>query len=186
MKLRDDDAFRAVNNEGAVVSHQRNLAKEDFFFLDVPDRFDVGVRILVVNGEPNLDLERHAVTHAALLTLLLIVFVFQAYRLSAIRAELGTDRIESAANVTERFAGTQRIDFDTGAAMLTGRAQIFQSFQIAAFALPVADVILDKVERGRLAKVRDRKDRLKDRLQPGALSLLRQQVHLQKAVIGLP
>ena len=87
MKLRDDYALSSVDDESSVVGHQRNLAKEDLFFLDIANRLDVGVRILVVNREPNFDLERHAVTHAALLAFLLVVLVFQPHRLAAIRTQ---------------------------------------------------------------------------------------------------
>ena len=89
MKLRNDYALSSVDDEGSVVGHQRNLTKENFFFLDIANRLNVRVGILVVNRETNLDLERHAVTHAALLTLLLIVLVFQSDRLAAIRAQFG-------------------------------------------------------------------------------------------------
>src|SRR5215471_18717848 len=112
MELRNDYALRSVNDERAVIGHQRNLAKENFFFLDVANRLDVRVRVLVVDGEANLHLERHAVTHAAFLTLLLIVLVLQADGLAAVWAEFGTDRVKGAANVAEGLARTQRIDFD--------------------------------------------------------------------------
>ena len=88
MKLRNDDAFSAIDDERAVVGHQRNLAKENFFFFDIADGFDVRIRIFVEDRQPNLDLQRHAIAHAALLTLLLIVFVLEADRLTAIRAQL--------------------------------------------------------------------------------------------------
>ena len=46
------------------------------------------LRILVVNSQPDLDLQRNAVAHAALLALLLIVFVLQADRLAAVFADV--------------------------------------------------------------------------------------------------
>src|SRR5205807_8347482 len=153
MKLGNDYALSSVDDESSVVGHQRNLAKENFFFLDVANRFYVGVRILVVNGEANLYLQRNAVAHAALLTLLLIVLVLEPDRLAAIRAQLRTHWIESAADVTERFSGPQRIDLNAGLAVLAGGAQILKPFQVAALTLPVADVILDEIERRRLAKI---------------------------------
>src|SRR4029079_2282095 len=110
--------------------HQRDFAEEDFFFLDVANRLDVRVRIFVVNRQANLHLERHAVTHAALLTLLLIMFVLQADRLSAVRAQLGTHGIKRAANVAEGLAGTEWVDFDLRAATLTGRAEVLQTFEV--------------------------------------------------------
>src|SRR6266550_5598972 len=186
VQLGHDYALSSVDNESAVVSHQRNFAKEDFFFLDVANRFYVRVRIFVVDGQPDLYFERHAIAHAALLTLLLIMFVLESDGLAAVRAKFRTDVIEGAAHVTECLAGPQRIDFDTGLAILARRAQVFQSFQIAALALPIADLIFDKVERRGFAKVGDRKHRLKDRLKTSALALFGQQIHLQKTVIRFP
>ena len=183
MQLADNHALGAVDDERTVVGHQRNLAEKDFFFLDVANRFDVGVRILVVNSQADLDLQRHAVTHAAFLTLLLIVLVLESNRLPAIRTQLGPHGIECAADVTKGFARPQGIDLDAGFAALAGSAQIFQSFKIAALTLPVADVILDKVQRRRLAKVGNRKDRFENGLQSRVLALFGQQIHLQKAVV---
>ena len=165
MKLRDDNALSSVDDERAVVGHQGNLAKEDFFFLDVADRFDVRVRVLVVNREPDLYFQRHAVTHAAFLTLLLIVLVLEAYRLAAIGAKFRPHRVEGAANVTESFTRAQRVDLDPRVATLTSRAQEPQPFKVAALALPVANLIFDKIERRRFAKIRDRKHRFENGLQ---------------------
>ena len=117
-----------------------------------------GVRILVVDSQADLHLERNAVAHAAFLTLLLIVFVLQADRLAAVFAKLRANGVERAALVTKRFAGRQRIDLDRRAAVLTVRAKIVQTFEPSALTLPVADLILDKIERGGAAKVGDRKD----------------------------
>src|ERR1051325_3495993 len=57
MKLRNDDALSAVDDEGAVVSHQRDFAEEDLFLLDVADRERLSFRVFVKDGEANLDLE---------------------------------------------------------------------------------------------------------------------------------
>ena len=51
--------------------------------------------------------------------------------------------------------------------------------------VPVADRVLDELQRGVLAEVRDREDRLEDGLQADVLALGRQRVHLQEAVVGL-
>src|SRR6266550_6200546 len=78
MQLGHDHALSSVDDESAVVGHQRNFTKEDFFFLDVANRFYVRVRIFVVDSQPDLYLEGHAIAHAALLTLLLVMFVFES------------------------------------------------------------------------------------------------------------
>src|ERR1700686_4682039 len=185
MKLGHDHALGSVDDESTVVSHQRNFTKENFFFLDVANGFHVRIRIFVINGQPDLYLKGHAVAHAPFLTFLLIMFVLEADGLAAVGAKLWTDGVEGAANVTQRLAWSQRINFDAGRATLTCSSQVFQAFEISAFALPVADLIFDKVERGRFAKIGNRKYRLEHRLQTRALTLFRQHVHLQKTVVGL-
>ena len=60
-----------------------------------------------------------------------------------------------------------------------------QAGQPAALALPVADRILDELERRVLAEVADREDRLEDRLQAGVLALRGQPVHLQEPLVRL-
>src|SRR5690606_23898863 len=50
--------------------------------------------------------------------------------------------------------------------------------------VPVADRVLDELERRVLAEVADGEDRLEDGLQADVLTLARQRVHLQEAVVG--
>src|SRR2546428_5450295 len=60
---------------------------------------------------------------------------------------------------------------------------MFQALQLAALALPVADRVLDELQRAGLAEVRDREDRLEDSLQPRVLAILRRRVDLQKPLV---
>src|SRR5476649_472894 len=60
-----------------------------------------------------------------------------------------------------------------------------EPLQLAALALPVADRILDELERRVLAEVADREDRLEHRLETRVLTLARQTVHLQETLVGL-
>src|SRR5207237_2475298 len=62
-------------------------------------------------------------------------------------------------------------------------AQVMESLQLAALALPVPDRVLDELERGVLAEVADREDRLEHRLETRVLALTRQTVHLQEALV---
>src|SRR5581483_9491127 len=62
---------------------------------------------------------------------------------------------------------------------------VVQPLQLAALALPVADRVLDELERRVLAEVADRKDRLEHRLKAGVLALARQPIHLQEALVRL-
>ena len=164
VKLRNDDALGTVDDEGAIVGHQRNLAKEHLLFLDVANRHCFSFRILIVNREANLHLERHTVTHAPLLAFLLIVLVLQPNRLAAVLAQVRSYKVKSATFVAQRFACRKRIHFHRRTALLAVRPQVIQAFKPPALTLPVADLILDEIECRRSAKIRDRKDRLKDRL----------------------
>ena len=117
MKLRDNDALRAVDDEGSGVGHERDFAEEDLFFFDVANRAHFRLRVFVVNGQANLDLERHTVSHAALLAFLLVVFMFESDGFAAVIAKSRADGVERAAVVAERFAGHERVNFDERAAV---------------------------------------------------------------------
>src|SRR5262245_49309862 len=60
-----------------------------------------------------------------------------------------------------------------------------QAGELAALALPVADRILDELQRRVLAEVADREYRLEHRLEAGVLALARQTAHLQEALVRL-
>src|SRR3989442_15901167 len=60
---------------------------------------------------------------------------------------------------------------------------MFQALQLAALALPVADGVLDELQRTGLTEIGDREDRLEDSLQPGVLAILRRGVDLQEALV---
>ena len=77
MELRHDDALGAVDDERAVVRHQRDVAEVDLLLLDVADGLHPGLGVLVPDDEPDGDLERHRVGHAALLALVDVVFQLQ-------------------------------------------------------------------------------------------------------------
>ena len=74
---------------------------------------------------------------------------------------------------------------DLRAAVGAVHAQVLEALELAALALPVADRVLDELERAGSAEVREREDAREDRLQAGLLALLRQQVHLQETLVGL-
>jgi hypothetical protein len=87
--------------------------------------------------------------------------------------------------VTKGFTGCQRIDLDGGTAVLTISAQVVQSLEPSAFALPVTDLILDEIERRSAAEIGDGENGLEHSLESGVLALFRQEIHLQKTVVGL-
>ena len=184
MKLRDNNALRSVDDERPVVGHERDLAKEDIFFLDVTDGRSPCLSVLVEHREPDLYLQRHAVRHSAFLAFLLIVLVLETDRLTAIRAELRSYGVERSATVAENFGGVERVNFDLRAAVLTICAKVLKTFKISALALPVADLVFDILERRCFAEVRYGKDGLEYRLQTDVVPLFGNEVHLQKPVVG--
>src|ERR1035437_8652165 len=88
VQLRNDHAFGSVDNECAVIGHQRDLTKKDVFFLDVADGRNPGIRILVINCQPDLDLKRNAVRHTALLAFLLVMLMLETDRFAAVGTEI--------------------------------------------------------------------------------------------------
>ena len=74
MHLRDDDALGAVDDEGAVVGHERNVAHVDILFLDVLHRLGAGLFVDIEHDQPQRHLERRSVGHAALAALVDVVF----------------------------------------------------------------------------------------------------------------
>ena len=65
VQLRDDDALGAVDDEGAVFRHERNLAHVDLLLLHFLDRFFR--RFLVHQDQAHLRPQRRAIREAALL-----------------------------------------------------------------------------------------------------------------------
>ena len=72
--LRDDDTLRAVNDEGAVFGHQRQVAHKDVLFLDVFDRPRAGILIHLKDDQPQRDLQRAGERHIALLAFFNVIF----------------------------------------------------------------------------------------------------------------
>ncbi len=70
------------------------------------------------------------------------------------------------------------------AAVGAGRAQVVQPLQVAALALPVADRVVHKLKLGDIAEVGDREHGGEHRLQAVVITLLRQLVHQQEALIA--
>ena len=185
MQLADDHALGAVDDERAVLGHQRNIAEENFLLLDVANGLRARVRILVVNREADGDLERRGIGHAALLALGHVVLQLQRDRIAALVAERRRVLVERAALRAEHVAGLIRVGDHRSAAIAAGGAQVVQAAQMAALALPVADRVVDEIQLRKPAKILDRKHGGEDGLQARVFALARQQIHLQKALIGL-
>src|SRR5690606_35388919 len=70
VQLGNDDALGAVDDEGAVLGHERDLAHVHFLLLHVLDR--LARRLAVVDHQAHGHAQRRAVAHAALAALALV------------------------------------------------------------------------------------------------------------------
>ena len=87
--LRNDDALGAVDDEGAVVGHERNVAHVDILLFDVLDRTCARLFIDIEHDEAQRHLERRGISHAALAALVDVIlrrleFVFDEFKLRRI------------------------------------------------------------------------------------------------------
>ena len=110
VQLGDDDALRAVDDKGAGVGHQRQLAHVDFLLLDVLDLLGIGRGLLVVDHQAQQDLQRRMVGEAPELAFLdlerrRLEAVADVLQLDVARvADDGKDRLEHAVQ-----AGSPRV-----------------------------------------------------------------------------
>ena len=74
MHLRDDDALGAVDDEGAVHGHERDVAHVDILLLDVLDRLGAGLLVDIEHDQAQRHLQRRRIGHAALAALVDVVF----------------------------------------------------------------------------------------------------------------
>lgn len=72
--LRDDDALGAVDDEGAVHRHERDVAHVDVLLLDVLHRLRAGFLVDIEHDEAQRHLEGRSEGHAALAALVDVVF----------------------------------------------------------------------------------------------------------------
>src|SRR5216684_3168640 len=85
--LRDDHPLGAVDDEGAVIGHERNVAHVDILLLDVLDRLCARLFVDIEHDEAQRHLEGRRVGHAALAAL--VDIVFRQLELVADEFELG-------------------------------------------------------------------------------------------------
>src|SRR5207248_2440283 len=184
MQLADDYALSAVDDERAILGHQRNVTEEDFLLFDIANALSPGLSILIENREANGDFERSRVRHAALLALVYVVLELQADRVAALVAKIGSVGVVGAALSAKNLAGMKRVGNNRGSAIAAGGAKVVETFEVSALALPVANSVVNEFKLRYVAKVRDREYGLEDGLKSAVVALARQLVHLQKAVIG--
>ena len=139
VELRHDDALGPVDDERAVLGHQRDVAEVDFLLLDVPDGLRAGLRVLVPDDEADGDLERDGIGHPPLLALLHVVPQLERHRVAADVADVSPRLVRLAAARAQHFPVAVRIGDERGPAAVARLAQVMQPRQLAALALPVPD-----------------------------------------------
>ena len=75
-----------------------------------------------------------------------VVLQLQPNRVPALVAEVGRVGVVGAALRTQHVAGMKRIGDDRVAAVLTGGAEVMQTFEVSALALPVTNGIIHKLK----------------------------------------
>ena len=168
VQLAHDHPLGPVDDEGPVLGEHRDLAEIDLLLLDVPDAARLGLRILVVDDELDRDLERDRERLPALLALVDVVLELQRDRIAALLALADGHGRQVAAPVAQDDAAPGVRGDEAPRAVHALAAQILDPDDLPALALPVADRVIDELQRAGLAEVPDREDRLEDRLQPAA------------------
>ena len=185
MQLAHDDAFRAVDDECAILGHQRNIAVENFLFLDVANGLRAAVGVLVVNGQADSNFQWRGIRHPAFLALVHVILQLHGHRVATLVAERRRILVERAALVADHIAGLVRVSDHRRTAMPARGSQVMQPLQVSALALPIPDGIVHEFQLRHFAEIPDGKNGSEHGLQSAVVSLARQQVHLQKALIGL-
>ncbi len=72
--LGNDDALGAVDDKGAVLGHEGDVAHIDVLFLDVLHRLGAGFLVHIEHDQAQRHLQRRGISHGALLALLDIIF----------------------------------------------------------------------------------------------------------------
>src|SRR4051794_38602177 len=178
MQLGNNNALGTVDDEGTVVRHQRDFAEEDFLLLDVAAGLVAGF-VLVVDSKADGDFERGCIRHAALFALGHIVLQLKRNGIAAAVTESNDVLVERAATMAEHVARVERVGLDLSAAgrVTANGSEVMQAFQVAAFALPIADRVIDEFELAETAEIGDRKNGAENTLKPCIFSLFGQKIH---------
>ena len=183
VELADDDPLGAVDDERAVLRHQRDVAEVDLLLLDVPDGLGPGLGVLVPHDEADRHLQGNRERHSPLLALVDVVLELQADRLVARVAGGGLVLVQVAALGAVDLAVATRVGDEGRAAEAARPPQLVEAHHAPALALPVPDGVLDELEGAVLPEVGDREDALEDRLKAGVLPLAGQHPHLEEALV---
>src|SRR5450756_1271307 len=146
-KRQDDDTLGAVDDERAVVRHERDLAEVDLLLLDVPDRPLLGSALsgrrvfLVEHLQTERDLERHRIGGAALLAFRDGVHLPELDRRAADLVDRDLVRIRVPAGAALHARRARVLHAHCRTTVFTGEAKMIQAFEAAAPRLPVADAV---------------------------------------------
>src|SRR6185312_9723753 len=124
MHLRDDDALGTVDDEGAVLGHERHVAHVDVLLFDVADRARARLLIDIPNDEAQRHFQRRGERDAALLAFLDVVFR---------RFELVADEFQprTIRKIADRENGFENF-LQTDAGTLVGRHAHLQEMIVRA------------------------------------------------------
>ncbi len=116
--LRHDDALGAVDEEGAVLGHERHVAHVNVLLLDIEHRTGVGFAVDLEDDQAQRDLHRRRIGDAALAAFLDVVlrrleFVVDEVELGGAGEiadrENAAQRLLKARNITDRRIRTQEL-----------------------------------------------------------------------------
>src|SRR6185436_14857020 len=133
--------------------HERDVTEVHLLLLDVADRLHARFRVLVPDDEPDRDLERDGVGHAALLALFDVVLQLHGDGRAADVTDIAARLVGRAARRADDGAFAVRVGDERVAAAHALFAEVLEAAEPAALALVVADRVLDEFERGVLAEV---------------------------------
>src|SRR5450432_482818 len=128
VQLADNDALGTVDNEGTILGHQRNVAKENFLLFNIANALVAGFRVLIVDGKANGYFQRRRIGHAALFALSYVIFQLQADRVTALVAEVRGVCVVGAAFAAKHIAGVKRIGNNGVTTVTACGTKVMQTF----------------------------------------------------------
>src|SRR6185436_17454523 len=105
--------------------------------------------------QTELDLERDSVRHTTFLPLVPVGSMLETHGLAAVVAKIWPNGVKGAAVFAKDLCRVKRIYLNLGTAVFAVSTEMLQSLEVAAFALPVSDLVLDILKGRRFAKIRD-------------------------------
>jgi hypothetical protein len=184
LELADDDALDAVEDERALLGHERDVAEIDFLLLDVLEPLGLGRGVLLPGHELDLEFERDGVGVTLLDALHRGVLDLEPDAVAAVIAERDLDLAGRAAEGADFLLGELHARGQERLAGVALGPGVLHPLEPPALALPGPDRITEELELGRLLEVGDGEDVLQRGLEAGVLPLLGQELHLEELRVG--